>query len=457
MKAHQLFFNHLLSYQQLTILLLVSLALGISYIAYQVNWHSDFTQNKRNTVSEQTRQVLDGMPEIIEIKAVVGENQTNGKYFKKSIQLFLAKYQRHKKNIQISFLAPERDMNEIRKLGLKQEGDWIVKYNNQHEFFSLPYTEESFTNLLIKIQSVHSTAFFFTEGHLEPQLNDTSLNGLQQLAEKLNANGLKTKQSLQLSDLSNGDTLVINAPKKAFSSPEKILVEQHIHHGGNVIWLVDSQNLNGLNEIAENLGIEISSGIVVDLSNEASGLDSRLVAASNYASHEIFSDFSLRSFFMSARRVSQRDNKPNVWRVQNLIGVAENGWLTKSEPKILSKEALSNNILKSGPINIAVALRRQFNKQEQRIMVIGNGQFLTNQYIAIGGNQLLATRLFKWSSMKYTPLSIQQNITKDAVVVINNENNDKYWILGIFNGFQFLIPFLLLLTALFTWYRRTRP
>jgi len=450
------FFRSILTYQPAIVLLLAGLAYMLGYLAYESNVYADLTQNKRNTISMETKKVLDRMPNNIEIKAVVSNNQINGKYFKKSIQSFLARYQRHKSNIHISYLLPERDMREIRKLGLKQEGDWLVEYDNQREYFALPYTDERFTNLLIKIQSVNTHVFFFTDGHLEPQLNDPSPEGLHLLTKAIGSNGLQATQSSQLSYLTNTHVLIINAPNKAFSLDEIGLIEHHINQGGNVVWLMNSDNLQGLERIAENLGIEISSGIVLDLSNQSLGLDSRLVGASNYASHEIFSDFTLRSYFLNARRVGQKENLPNSWNIQNLIGVAENGWLTKKEPLALTDASLSNNILKSGPINIAVALRRQVNQQEQRIVIIGNQHFLSNEFIEQGGNKSLAIRILKWASAKYTPLSIQQRITKDAVVVIGNDRAERYWILSIFNGFQFLLPLLLLITATLTWYRRSR-
>lgn len=448
-------FNAILISHQLIAFLVIVFALATGKMAYQLNWQNDLTQNQRNSISDASKKILDGMPESINIKAVASNNPTKGRYFKKSIQSFLARYQHHKKNINLTFLAAERDMDEVRRLGLKHEGDWVVEYNNRKDFFTLPYTEEGFTNLLMKIQSVKSHTFFFTGGHSEPKLNDSNEEGLFQFTKTVYLNGFQLEQSGQLEKLTKDHILVINAPKEAFGQDEIVLVRNHIEQGGNMIWLNNSGNLHGLEPIAESLSIDISDGITVDLSNQALGLEPTLVSASNYAAHEIFKDFSLRSFFSNARRVSNTGNNGN-WRYQFLIGVAENGWLTRTVPRTLTSEDLTKNTLKSGPINIAVSMRRAFKEYEQRILILGSSQFISNKFIEQAGNQELAMRLLKWVSVKHSPLSIPQKITKDAVVVIDNENFNRYWIWIIFNGFQFALPILLVIIATLVWYRRSK-
>lgn len=448
--------NTLLSKHPLIAGLLLLLSILMGYLTIQFPWFSDFTQNQRNSLTSQSIQALQSMPAPIEIKALASNSTVKGKYFRKSIQSFVARYQRNNNNITVRFLSPETDMVQARKIGLHQEGEWLVSYKNQSDFFKIPYTEERFTNLLIKLQSGKERSFVFTDGHQEPKLADNSQSGMQRLAKVLAKNGVKIKQSNDLSNLDQAQILVINAPKKPFNQQELNQIQRHISLGRNLIWLIDAPNLQGLENVANTLNIEVSTGIAVDLSNQQFGLDPKLVSADHYAHHEIFTDFSIRTFFPNARRINEKANMAENWKFTQLVGVAENGWLTKSAPGQLSQEALTKNVARPGPINIAVALERTVKNQRQRILIIGSSEFLLNSTIDKGGNLMLALNMFKWTLANHVALSFKTNISKDSVVVISNDPINRYLILAIFNGFQFILPAILLLIAGYVWVRRSK-
>jgi antitoxin component of MazEF toxin-antitoxin module len=435
-------------------LLLLSIILG--YFANHYTWYSDFTQNQRNSLSSESKKVLQDMPEAIEIKALASNSAVKGKYFRKSILSFLARYQRSKNNIFITFISPETDMTQARDIGLQQEGEWLITYKKQSEYFKLPYTEERFTNLLIQLKSGKERTLFFTDGHGEPRLEDATNIGLQRLAKQLMNEGMQVTQSTQLSNLKQAHTLVINAPQKTFQPNEVSLIQRHVNQGRNLIWLVNSHNLQGLESLANALNLEISEGIAVDLSNQQFGLDPKTVTASQYARHEIFKDFAIRTFFPNARRISDKGNMGSDWKITQLIGVAENGWLTKGDSEKLSQEDLTKNFARPGPINIAVSLERTVKNQQQRILMIGNSAFLSNQIIEKGGNLALASKIFKWSSTNHLPINLKTNLSKDSVIVISDDPINRYLILTIFNGFQFVLPAILFFAAFFVWFRRSK-
>lgn len=51
-----------------------------------------------------------------------------------------------------------------------------------------------------------------------------------------------------------------------------------------------------------------------------------------------------------------------------------------------------------GPVNIASAFERSVNDREQRIVVIGNGHFLSNTFLGNAGNLALGIGLLNWLS-----------------------------------------------------------
>lgn len=434
---------------------LVTLSILVGWISYHNDWQADLTQNQRNSLSVESIKVLENLPDTIEIKALSSNSPASGKYFRKSISSFISRYQQYKANITLSFIDPSHDSKDAMVLGLKHEGDIIISYKNRQEHFTLPYTEERLTNLFIKLSASKKLSFFFTAGHQEPKLTDESLNGWSQFARALNNSGMDFKQSSNLNDLTQQQILVINAPHEPFNASELKMVKTHINMGGNLIWFIDQPNLQGLNELLSALNLEVSQGINVDLSDKGYGFDPKLVSASSYAKHEMFNDFILMSFFPSAHRISQKSDNA-IWKMTQLIGVAENGWLTKTEPQSLASEELVKNIERHGPNNIGMALEHTDKKKLQRILVFGNSAFLSNSTISKGGNLQLGVRLTQWISSNYSPISVPFKLTKDSIVLIPNTTISKYLILAVFNGFQFILPVSLICVALLVLRRKSR-
>ncbi len=456
MLAYRPFIRKILSKQIIVTMILLVISFIIAMLAHQVHFFVDLTQNQRNSLAKQSQQVIAQLNDPIEIKVLASNSPNKGKYFRKSIQIFIGKYQQYKKNIQISFISPVDNPSEAMRLGLKQEGDVMIFYKQQQQAFGLPYTEERFTNALLKLHSNDKNRLlFFTTGHDEPLLHNTNNQGWSTFAKSLESKGIRYIQSAQLNNLKPQDILLINAPRKQFNDVEIKQIQQHIKKGGHLVWLLETDNLQGLEALANIFNIEVSKGITVDLSYMDIGLSPHLVNASHYAKHEIFTDFSLRTMFNRAHRVSEREGIASIWQHTPLIGVAENGWLTRDLPTDYTKQSLASNLEKQGPINIAVALERLYEGHQQRVIIVGNSQFLSNQMIAHGGNLGLAYKLLEWVSNNQHPISIRPQLTRDAVVIIPTESYSRTIILAIFNSFQFLLPAILFIGAWMAWRRKT--
>ena len=124
--------------------------------------------------------------------------------------------------------------------------------------------------------------------------------------------------------------------------------------------------------------------MVIDGSAADYGVDPKFAFASQYGDHAITKNFMLRTMFPEARKISAQGTDDNGWQVSNIIDVAPNGWL-ENNPKELeskaSKAVFDEKEDVHGPINIAVALERKYGKRGQRIVVVGNANFLSNTHI----------------------------------------------------------------------------
>jgi len=145
---------------------------------------------------------------------------------------------------------------------------------------------------------------------------------------------------------------------------KKILA--YIEAGGNVLWLLDDDNVHGLKIVADYLGLSISPGIVIDKTAEQYQADPKVAFASFYGDHPITRSFQLRTLFPEAHEIDAKASDDLGWKVGRLVDVAPNGWLESEKiPKDAKnlKVSFDRSKDKPGPINIGVALEREYGKK----------------------------------------------------------------------------------------------
>jgi len=179
-----------------------------------------------------------------------------------------------------------------------------------------------------------------------------------------------------------------------------------------------------------------------------------LIIASQYGEHAITKNFMLRTFFSEARMVDAQDSYEWGWKVTRLIDVAPNGWLEKG--KIDTKVSFDAKSDVPGPISIAVALERIYGKKGQRVVVVGNGNFLSNTFIANGGNIDLGINIINWLAGDDNLITIQPKPLKDVNMIIPDTDSGRLLAWFIFNGFQYFIPLFFVIAGLVIWWKRRK-
>ncbi|MES9849862.1 MAG: hypothetical protein ABW145_15850, partial [Candidatus Thiodiazotropha sp.] len=83
------------------------------------------------------------------------------------------------------------------------------------------------------------------------------------------------------------------------------------------------------------------------------------------------------------------------WEATPLLRTLDKSW---NETGPLSGDIERNPLAgeEAGPLTIGIALERRHNDREQRILVIGDGDFLANSYLNNAGNLDLGLSLCRW-------------------------------------------------------------
>ncbi|NOT65511.1 MAG: GldG family protein [Methylotenera sp.] len=442
------------------VVLFLMLIVLLGYLASQYHVAKDITQANRNILTQGSVNVLKQMKEPVNITVfATKDDASGGDNFRKGMIDFVARYQREKKNVNLTFINPSIEPKLAQDAGIKEDGEVIVEYNKRVEHIIPPIAEQEMTNLLVRLSRTNQQAVMYLDGHGERNLIGIKNNDIGEFGKQLEKKGFKfANPDLTIAQAvpSNGAMLVIASPQVDVSDVEAKKIKTYLESGGNLLWLLDDDNLRGLKEVADYLGMTVSPGIAMDMASAQYGADARVSFASLYGEHAITKNFMLRTLFPEAHQVTAIGTDDNGWKVSNLVEVAPNGWLMAGPLAKDAKPTFNEKTDKRGPINIGVALERIYGKKGQRVVVMGNGNFLSNTFITNGGNLDLGVNIVNWLAGDDKLITIQPMPLKDINVTIPDTDSGRLVAWMVFHGFQYFIPLAMMIAGFFFWWKRRK-
>ena len=442
------------------VVLFLLLVILLGYLASQYRYTKDITQANRNILTQGSVNVLNQMKEPVNITVfATKDDASGGDNFRKGMIDFVARYQRAKKNVNLKFINPSEEPKLAQDAGIKNDGEVIVEYQKRVEHITPPIAEQEMTNLLVRLSRTNQQAVMYLDGHGERNLIGVKNFDIGEFGKQLEAKGFKFANpdlTIAQSVPSNGAMLVIASPQVDVSEVEAKKIKAYLEAGGNLFWLLDDDNLRGLKEVADYLGLQVSPGIAMDMASAQYGADARVSFASLYGEHAITNNFMLRTLFPEAHEVTAHGNDDNGWKVSNLVEVAPNGWLTSEKLAKDIKPVFNEKKDKKGPINIGVALERTYGKKGQRVVVMGNGNFLSNTFITNGGNLDLGVNMVNWLAGDDKLITIQPMPLKDINMTIPDTDSGRIIAWTVFHGFQYFIPLGMMIAGFYLWWKRRK-
>jgi ABC-type uncharacterized transport system involved in gliding motility auxiliary subunit len=102
-------------------------------------------------------------------------------------------------------------------------------------------------------------------------------------------------------------------------------------------------------------------------------------------------------------------------------------------------------------VNIAAALERNVNERAQRVVVVGNGHFASNQFLGNGGNLDLAINIVNWLAGDDALITLQPRPSVDSSLDLGR--NSQYLMLF---GFLVILPLVFAGSGVWVWWRRRK-
>jgi ABC-type uncharacterized transport system involved in gliding motility auxiliary subunit len=243
----------------------------------------------------------------------------------------------------------------------------------------------------------------------------------------------------------NAALLVVTHPQVELQAGEVDKLLSFVDHGGNLLWLIDTEPLRGLQPLAEKLGLVLTPGTVIDPALPPRSGPPVFAVAANYARHPVAGTLQYNTLFPHARQVGADDGAG--WRVTPLIDVAPRGWVETG--KLDAKSTFDKSRDFPGPVNIATALERTVGDREQRVIVVGTGHFLSNSFIGNGGNLALGVSMMNWLAGEDALVTIDPRPAADIQLEVGTLH--LYAIAAIV---LLGLPLIFVLTGVLVWWRR---
>lgn len=328
----------------------------LNYLASNFHKRFDLTEDKRYTIAETTKTIVENIENSLIIKVYLqGDFPTEFKRLQTETKLHLEELKALNKNIQFRFVNPADIAQNLIENGLEpsslqvQENGklseivifpWaVVQYKNKTEKIallkdifsnsqdqqlesSIQNLEYAFANAIHKVSSKKSKKIAILKGNGE--LDDIyiadflrSLNQYYHLAP-FTLDSVEKQPQKTLKELLNFDLAIIAKPTEKFTEEEKFTLDQFIMNGGKTMWLIDNVHAEldslmntgealayprelGLTDLFFNYGLRINYDLVTDLYSSEIPL-----ATGNVGNQTQFDNFPWKYFPL----VSSQNNHP---------------------------------------------------------------------------------------------------------------------------------------------------
>jgi ABC-type uncharacterized transport system involved in gliding motility auxiliary subunit len=435
------------------VVLLVCAVVMLAWVSehYKLRW--DWTAAARNTLTEPSRELLLRLTDPIEITAYVREEPV----IRQSILQLLERYRRHKPDIRLRFVNPDLVPDEVRARSISADGEMVVSYREREEH-ARTATEEALTTALEKLARADTRWVTYFTGRGERDLLGGASYDLGKLGAQLQRQGFKLHR-LSLDDAgevpAESALLVLSPGREDVPADESEALLRYLDDGGNLLWLAEPGPTRGMDAMAAALGIRFEAGVLVDPTTRVLGISHpAFVPVSAYPTHPVTGNLKLVTVFPHAVGISW--NQPHGWQTRGILSTGLRAW---SETGALQGELGFDDAGDvSGPLDIGIAMQRTLSAaggrdedRQQRVIVIGDGDFLSNAYLGSGSNLDLALNIFNWLAQDDTLIDIPVRSAPDLAFEMSATSAVLLRL-----GVMFALPALLLGVGFLVWHRRRR-
>lgn len=367
--------------------LLCTLMAALAVVSVRYRASADWTAVGRNSLSERSIAVLSRMTSPVHVEVFAREEKT----VRTAARDLLDRYSREKSDFSYDFVNPDREPALARQFDIRAQGEMVVTYEGRQEQLRAP-SEAALTAGLERLGRQGGQWIAFLTGHGERNLHGTERNfDLGMFGAALQERGY-TVQPLDISRTgevpSNTAVLILADERSTMPAGTARALIDFIDGGGNLLWLREpGARADGVQALEMALAIDVSEESIRDRSAAHSlGVDDdSLLVVGQYPGHPVTANLRERTLFPGAAALLAGDSGR----------FAAGSVLRTGDLARLSGDAA----MPAAPYDIGISLQPRETvdgPHAQRLLVLGDTDFLSNAYLGNGGNLALGLSMIRW-------------------------------------------------------------
>ncbi|MBL8102699.1 MAG: GldG family protein [Anaerolineales bacterium] len=440
-------------------LILILAVLGIIFVANYIVFNNpkswDLTQDKSNTLSNETLQILATLPEKVTATAFYSASLNTA-----SADELLLKFKTNSNGkFDYSFVDPDTNPVAARQAGVTGDGKIMLQMGETKEIASFA-SEEEIARTMIRLISPEPRTVYFLQGHGEPNIEsggDLSYSIAKSTLESKNytVNTLNLLSTKSIPE--DALTVIIAGPTKPVSAQEVALLKKYVNEGGSLVVLQDPPFFTEFGDSPDPLGdyltsdwgITLDDNIIIDYENTQNPFQA---LSSQYNSHPITQNLTNNYIVIlpQASSVSAAAGTDTIV-LTPLISTTDQSWgetqLETSADQFPTFDPATDT---QGPLNLAVA--GENTETKGRVVVFGNSLFATDQIFDAYGNGNIFINSVDWAAEQEDLLSIPIRETTQRAFLPPTQGRFLFLVVMV----VFVVPGLVVFAGIYSWFTRRK-
>jgi len=431
-------------------LLCVVVAVCVAALSARFGFTADWSAGARATITPQSQSLLQQLKGPLAITSYARPGDLRAR-----TSLLVDRYRRFKHDIALKFVDPDADPVAAQDANITTDGELVLHWSGRTQHVT-QLDEPSFSDALVRLARGGDKLVAFITGDGERDPSGKNAIDLGAFVQRLSTRGIRALP-LNLAEAAevprNANLVVLASPQAALLPNSVQKLQDYVANGGNLLWLAEpgSDDL-GLAPLAQAVGIKRLPGHLFDAQSATVTGDARMLVTAHYPPQAITDGFDVNTVFPRAAALAALPGA--AWNVQPILQSGARSW-NQTAPVDPAQAAFDPNSGElKGPLTFGYALSHLSpspDKNQQRVVVIGDGDFLSNAFLGDAGNLAFGERVFDWLLGDDALASVAQP-APDAVM-----KPTRVQLGALTFGYLITLPILLILIGLaISWRRRRR-
>lgn len=426
----------------------------INVLVNNTNTSWDLTEDQSNTLSKESIQILQALPDKVQVLAFYSQN-----YSTDTVKTLLENMKTNSNGkLEYEFVDPNNDPVRTQQYSVNTDGTLVLVMGDRQQSTKVA-SEEELDTALIKLSNPTESSVYFLSGHGEHDPTQSTDDGMATAASMLTKKSYTVKSLNLLTDASipdDADVLVIAGPKQALSTDEVAQIKEFVAKGKSLVVMEDSPVTNDIGEAPDPLadylktdwGIQLDPSLVIDYTS-----NSPLQAvASKYGNHPIVNRLAnIVTIFPSARSLTLANAAPDGITLTALVESSDNSYAETDMTALKNSQYQYDKTSDiAGPITLAAAGTN--SKNNSRVVVVGSSYFAVDRNFNAYGNGDFLVNAIDWSAENESMINLTPKKSTNRILVAPN---------SVGMGVIFLlsvvaVPLVILILGIIVWAQRRK-